>query len=135
MWWAPTFASGRALRNDDANPARRDFRGRRLIVNLMRATHLVALAGFAAAVLAAGPNGWRWGIMLLLSGALMMALDAWSEPAYLRQLQGVAMLLKLLMVAAMILWQDGQQALFWLLIAYSALLSHAPGRIRHWRVI
>lgn len=135
MPWAPTFAFGPALRSDGENLARRDFRGRRLIVNLMRATHLVALAGFAAAVLAAGPDGWRWGIVLLLSGALMMALDAWSEPAYLRQLQGLAMLLKLLLVAAMILWQDGQQALFWLLIAYSALLSHAPGRIRHWRVI
>jgi hypothetical protein len=34
----------------------------------------------------------------------------------------------------MILWQDVQMALFWLLIVYSAFLSHAPGRIRHWRV-
>lgn len=134
MPWAPTFASGRDLRSDVEDSARRDFRGRRLIVNLMRATHLVALAGFAAAVLAAGPDGWRWAIVLLVSGGSMMALDAWSEPGYLRQLQGVAMLLKLVLVVAMILWQDGQQALFWLLIVYSALLSHAPGRIRHWRV-
>lgn len=134
MPWAPTFASGRALRSDGENPARRDFRGRRLIINLMRATHLVALAGFAAAVLAAGPDGWRWAIVLMLSGGSMMALDAWSEPGYLRQLQGLAMLVKLLLVMAMILWHDVQMALFWLLIVYSALLSHAPGRIRHWRV-
>lgn len=134
MPWAPTFASGPALRSDDASRVRRDFPGRRLTVNLLRALHLVALAGFAAAVLAAGPHGWRWAIVLLASGAVMMALDAWSEPGYLRQLQGVAMLLKLVLVALMIVWHDGQQALFWLLIVYSALLSHAPGRIRHWRV-
>jgi hypothetical protein len=54
----------------------------------------VALAGFAAAVLAAA-DGWRWAIVLLVSGGSMMALDAWSEPGYLRQLQGLAMLLKL----------------------------------------
>jgi hypothetical protein len=122
------------LGEGDGSRARRDFPGRRLTVNLLRAVHLVALAGFAAAVLAAGPHGWRWAIVLLASGAVMMALDAWSEPGYLRQLLGVAMLLKLALVAAMIVWHDAQQALFWLLIVYSALLSHAPARIRHWRV-
>ena len=113
---------------------RHDFPGRRLTVNLMRALHLVGFAGFAAAVLAAGPHGWRWAIVLLASGAVMMALDAWSEPVYFRQVQGVAMLVKLLLVAAMIAWQDAQQALFWLLIAYSAMLSHAPGKFRHYRL-
>ena len=131
---ASTFASGRALRNPDDQRVRRDFPGRRLTVNLMRALHLVALAGFAAAVLAAGPHGWRWAIVLLGSGAVMMALDAWSEPGYLRQVQGVAMLVKLLLVTAMIAWQEMQQALFWLLIVYSAMLSHAPGRLRHHRL-
>jgi hypothetical protein len=132
--WAPTFASGPVLRSEEGGRPRRDFRGRRLIVNLMRALHLVALAGFAAAVLAAGPHGWRWAILLLASGAVMMTLDAWSDPGYLRQVQGVAMLVKLALVATMIMWRDGQQALFWLLVFGSALLSHAPGRVRHHRV-
>ena len=46
---APTFASGPALREGDGSRVRRDFPGRWLTVNLMRALHLVALAGFAAA--------------------------------------------------------------------------------------
>ncbi len=63
MPWAPTFASGPALRSEAGGGLRRDFRGRRLVVNLMRALHLVALAGFAAAVLkrsdlAGKTGGW-----------------------------------------------------------------------------
>lgn len=134
MSWAPTFGFGRALRSDAGTPERRDFRGRRLLVNLMRALHLAGVAGFAAAVLAAGPHGLRWAVVLLVSGAVMMALDAWSELAYLRQVQGLAMVLKLLLVVAMIAWADGRQALFWLLVVFSALLSHAPGRLRHYRI-
>lgn len=135
MPWAPTFASGRALRSDQNEARRRDFAGRRLTVNLMRAIHLVGLAGFAAALLAAGPHAAAWGGVLLASGGAMMALDAWAEPGYLRQVQGIGVLLKLAAVALMMVLPDVRVPLFWLVVFGSAMLSHAPGRLRHLRLL
>lgn len=100
----------------------------------MRAVHLVALAGFAAAVLGTGPYGWIWGIVLIVSGIVMMALDAWAEPGYFRQVDGLGVVLKLVLVGVMLAWPAGRMPLFWLIVFGSAMLSHAPGRVRHWRL-
>jgi hypothetical protein len=42
-------------------------------------------------------------------------------------------LLKLALVAAMAAWPGAALPLFWALLVLSAVVSHAPKGLRHWR--
>ena len=134
---APTCASGPALarRSDDEEEGRRDFRGRSLLINILRMIHVGGLAGLSAAILAAGGDAARWGTLMFVSGVGIVALDAWANPMYFRQAKGVGTLGKLGLVALMVAWEPGRVGLFWFVLCFSVLLSHAPGRLRHRRVI
>lgn len=71
----------------------------------------------------------------MLSGLGMFVGDAWANPAHLREVAGVGVLLKLLLVAAMAVQPGWALALFWTTLAISALLSHAPGALRHHKLL
>jgi hypothetical protein len=131
--WAPTFAfePGLSRRERDDEEGRRDFRGRSLLINLLRVIHIAGLAGLSAAVLAGGGNLREWGGLMLVSGIGIIALDAWANPLYFRQAKGVGTLLKVALVVVMMTWEPARLPLFWFLLACSVALSHAPGRIRH----
>jgi hypothetical protein len=115
----------------------RDFRGRRWLVSVLRMLHLAGMVGVGAALLAAAPVPGEdaFAMLLVVSGVAMMALDAWSNPLYLRQAAGIAIAFKL----GLLLWYlfDAAQRpwLFWLILAVSALAAHAPARLRHRRVL
>jgi hypothetical protein len=113
--------------------SRRDFAGRRLVVSLLRAMHLSGVVGIGAFLLGAGGVvGVSAFAFLLVAGGLgIMALDRWSDPAYLRQVNGLAMLVKLLLVAAIVWYLGLGLALFWSVLVLSVLVAHAPARIRH----
>jgi hypothetical protein len=114
----------------------RDFRGRRWLISVLRMLHLVGMVGVGAALLvaAAVPGEDAFAMLLVVSGVAMMALDAWSNPVYLKQVAGIAIAFKL----ALLLWYlfDAAQRpwLFWLILAVSSLAAHAPARLRHRRV-
>ena len=130
---APTFASGHALsrKDRDEEEGRRDFRGRSLLINLLRVVHIMGLAGVSASVLAAGPGLREWAGLMLITGLGIIALDAWANPLYFRQAKGIGTLGKLALVGVMMVWEPARLVLFWFLLAFSVALSHAPGRIRH----
>jgi hypothetical protein len=121
-----------AARGEDAH---RDFPGRIVLINLCRIGHVAGLAGVSAWVLA-GPrlDFHLFAVLLVASGLGIMALDTWSNPLYLRQISGLAMLGKLGLVVLMALSEDLRVPLFWLILIYSVAISHAPGRIRHHRL-
>jgi hypothetical protein len=119
------------LRDDDAH---RDFRGRGLLINVLRIFHIVGLAGISAVVLAGAGGAAHWGATMLISGLGIVALDAWANPCYFRQAKGLGTLLKIGLVLLMVVWEGGRQALFWLVLAFSVALSHAPARLRHRRL-
>ena len=125
---APTSGFAPALRDDDAH---RDVRGRGLLINVLRIFHIAGLAGISAVVLAGADGAAHWGATMLISGLGIVALDAWANPCYFRQAKGLGTLLKIGLVLLMVVWEDGRQALFWFLLAYSVALSHAPGWLRH----
>jgi hypothetical protein len=57
----------------------------------------------------------------------------WSNPGYLRQFVGAALVVKLALVA---LWLAQPSAwLFWAVLALSSLTAHAPARVRHRRLL
>lgn len=119
------------MREPGDGSAHRDFRGRGLLINFFRIFHIVGLAGISAAVLAGGGNVMRWGALMLISGLAIVALDAWANPLYFRQAKGLGTLLKLVLVALLVAWGPGRQPLFWVVLAFSVALSHAPGWLRH----
>ena len=125
----------------------RDFPGRALLISLFRIGHVAGLVGVAAWVLgsqdlaatgaAAMPvyvHGSAFAFLMVGSGLGMLAVDGWANPAHFRQVNGLAVVLKLFLVALMVLWSEARLFLFWSILVYSVAISHAPGRIRHRRL-
>lgn len=112
---------------------RRDFAGRRLVVGLLRALHLSGVVGVGAALLGAVDvvAASAFAFLLVTGGLGIMALDRWSDPAYLRQVNGLAMLAKLLLLAALVWFLGMSLPLFWSVLVFSVLVAHAPANIRH----
>jgi hypothetical protein len=112
---------------------RRDFAGRGLIINLLRALHLVGVVGLGAAVLGAttAPATPWYAALLIASGIGIAALDRWAEAAYFRQLNGQLVFLKLVLLVLAGWWTGIDAILFWVLLIASALMTHAPGWVRH----
>ena len=112
----------------------RDFRGRGLLINVLRIVHIAGLAGISAVVLAGAGGARSWGAVMLISGLGIVVLDAWANPFYFRQAKGLGTLLKMALVLLLVLWEAGRLPLFWFVLAYSVALSHAPGWLRHRRL-
>ncbi len=118
------------------DPAR-DFPGKRWLVNLLRAIHLVGVVGLGVGVLGDIPEA-RWfafGMAALVTGLAILTLDAWSRPSYFRENVGLAMAGKLLLLGVLLAWPAQRAVLFWLILVFSVLFAHAPASLRHgvWR--
>jgi hypothetical protein len=114
----------------------RDVRPGRWFSVVLRGLHLVAVIRFCAAILtmpaaAIAPAG---GLAVLLTGLALWALDLWQHPAHLRQMVGLSMLLKLLLVVAMMHVPPLRLPLMWLIVVWSAMFSHAPSSFRNARL-
>ena len=111
----------------------RDFPGRRWLNLSLRAAHLAGIVLLGAALLGGtSPQAGIW--LTLASGAGMFAGDLRANPAHVREAAGAGVVLKLLLVAAMAVWPASALTLFWAILVLSALLSHAPGSLRHHRL-
>lgn len=131
MLSAPTFVCGLALSKREA---RRDFAGRGLLINLARVVHLLGLAFLAASLLGSAGELQRAAALMLGSGLLIIALDVWANPAWLREVVGVATVFKLALVALLFAGDVARLPLFWIVLTFSVLLSHGPGKLRHRRL-
>ncbi len=92
---------------------------------------------------AARPAAWRrWlGIVLRTAhlaavtvlGAALLAIECADGRIRLLELAGTVALAKLVLAAWMVIVPAHAAALFWILLVASALSSHAPRALRHWR--
>lgn len=114
------------------NP-QRDFPGKRLVISLLRAAHLVGVAGVSAGVLAGWPVSlWQaYAATLLTSGLGILLLDWWSNPRHLTQVNGLFVLVKLALMGGFVLQPGQREWIFWLILVCSALIAHAPASLRH----
>lgn len=111
---------------------RRDFRGRRWLSVVLRGVHLVTVIWLGAALMGvAGLSGHKLGMAVFATGAVLYGLDLWHKPEHLKELAGASMILKLLLVATMVVLPGVAQPLFWLIVVWSAVFSHAPGSFRN----
>jgi hypothetical protein len=114
------------------NP-QRDFSGKRLVISLLRAAHLVGVAGVGAGVLASWPfPQWQaYAFTLLVSGLGILLLDWWSNPRHLAQVNGLFVLAKLALMGWFVSQPGQLEWVFWLILVCSALVAHAPASLRH----
>lgn len=98
---------------------------------ILRGLHLVAVILLGAGLLGAPLHAGQAAIGVAASGFAMLALDIWRKPQHLREAAGLAVLVKLVLVAWMALDAAARPVLFWVIVAGSAISAHAPARFRH----
>jgi hypothetical protein len=74
-------------------------------------------------------------VLMLLTGLALYGIDLWRHPDLWRELAGVFLLLKLIVLCAMLLVPDVAGLLFWLVLIASSVVSHAPRVFRHKRML
>ncbi len=97
----------------------------------LRGLHLVAVILLGAALLGAPVALGAATAGVAVTGLAMLALDTWSRPAHLREVAGIAVLLKLGLVGWMAADPAARPVLFWVVVAGSAVFAHAPAKFRH----
>jgi hypothetical protein len=108
----------------------RDFPGKRWLNVVLRTAHIGGIVLLGAGLLGAGEMA-AGGLLTLLSGLGMFAIDLWANPAHLRETAGFGVLAKLALVGLILLMPGFAPVLFWAILVISTLLSHAPGGLRH----
>ncbi|MBP9218143.1 MAG: hypothetical protein KBF29_04810 [Sterolibacterium sp.] len=119
------------------HPLRRNFPGRLLLLSSLRVAHLVGVVGSGAVLLGAQPlaEAEVYALVLVGSGMGMVLLDCIVNPDYLRQVSGLGIMLKLLLLSVSILLAGLVVPVFWAVLVGSVLLSHAPRWLRHRQVL
>jgi len=100
----------------------------------LRTLHILAIAGVGGGILFGLDkeiwiNYW-W--LAMASGILMMLMDIISNPVWLVQVRGVVIELKLILLALMGVYPDWDKVLLVVIIIISAIISHAPGKLRYY---
>lgn len=113
----------------------RDFPGRATLIGLLRIGHVAGVVGVGAAVLRGEAPTGAFPILLAACGLGIATLDRWSNRAYLKQVSGLAVLLKIALVLALAAFAAFGAVAFWSLLVFSVAIAHAPGRVRHRKVV
>ena len=103
----------------------------------LRSVHLVGVAGLGAGYLYTGDDAtWRVYLYItLFSGVLLTALEIWSNPAWLAQVRGQAIMLKLLLLGLTVDFPDWRATLLIMVVLISGITAHAPAALRHYSLI
>jgi hypothetical protein len=116
-------------------PDRRDFPGRRWLTIGLRSLHLAGVVLAGAALFGDGGYAVAGAALMLITGLALFGIELWHNPDHRRQLAGVFIPVKLLLVLGMLLVPNLAGLLFWLLLVSSTVVSHAPRLFRHRRVL
>ena len=102
----------------------------------LRTLHLLSVAGVGGGILFGLEkdlwlNYW-W--LAIASGVLMMLIDIISNPVWLVQIRGLVIFLKLGLLVFLGNSMAWDHFLLILIIVISAIISHAPGKLRYYSV-
>jgi hypothetical protein len=100
----------------------------------LRTLHLLAVAGVGGGILfALDKDLWiNYWWLALVSGVLMMLMDITSNPVWIVQVRGVVILFKLILLALLGRYPGWDSFLLAVIIIISAVISHAPGKLRYY---
>ncbi|MGA9574804.1 MAG: hypothetical protein WBS20_12745, partial [Lysobacterales bacterium] len=98
----------------------------------LRTLHLLAVAGVGGGIWFGlerdlWVNYW-W--LALVSGGLLMLIDIVSNPVWVVQVRGLAIFLKLILLVLLGSYASLDGLLLTFIIVISAVISHAPGKLR-----
>ena len=100
----------------------------------LRTLHLLASAGVGGGIL----FGLEYQLWLhywwlaLASGALMILIDVLANPVWIVQVRGLVILIKLVLLALLGNNPAWDSVLLVIIIIISAVISHAPGKLRYY---
>jgi hypothetical protein len=121
---------------DDQYASQRDFPAQRWLNIGLRSTHLVGVAGigggFLLGVEASLWEAYWW--LTLISGASLSLLYLWTTPLWLFQLKGITVIVKVVLLSIGMALPESRAPVFMLVIVISAVMAHAPGRVRGYRI-
>ncbi len=106
---------------------------RRWIGIVLRTAHLAGVTWLGAALLGAPLSTAAAATFTALSGAALLTVERFDGRILLGDLSGWVSLAKLAVVAWMAIDPARAPAVFWVVLVVSALSSHAPRGLRHWR--
>ncbi|HEY6897399.1 MAG TPA: hypothetical protein VI279_09050 [Rhodocyclaceae bacterium] len=97
----------------------------------LRGGHMMAVIALGGACLGAPLPLESLAYATLGSGLALLLLELWADQVSLREAAGAATLLKLGLVGLMPLLPAWRLPLFWLIVGWSVIFSHAPKTWRH----
>jgi hypothetical protein len=97
----------------------------------VRSLHLIFVILLGAALLRAPLDSRVPPIGLLVSGAAMLLLDLRIKPHLLREVSGAALMIKFAALSWMVADDHVRQPMFWGILVWSSVFSHAPAKFRH----
>ena len=102
----------------------------------LRTLHLLAVAGVGGGILfGLDKDLWlSYWWLALTTGAVMMLIDMISNPVWLLQVRGLTVLLKLILIGLLGRYPGYDSILLVFVIVISAVISHAPGKLRYYSV-
>jgi len=102
---------------------------------VLRGLHLVAIIGIGAALMGAPLSLHQQAMGALITGIALFAIDLWNKPQVLKEWAGAALIIKLGVIGLMAFSSELRVPLFWGVVIWSAIFSHAPASFRHapWR--
>ena len=110
----------------------RVFCGQRWVNIGLRCTHLVGVAGIGGGFLY-GLDADSWSVywqITVFSGVVLSLIYIWSSGAWLLEMKGLAVFLKLVLLTVGCMIPELRPAAFILVIVLSGLIAHAPARVR-----
>jgi hypothetical protein len=115
----------------------RDFSGRRAWKIVLRAFHVlfsgVVLGGYVLAPSSDQPQGWF--AAALVSGIVLLAVDLHESAAFLLQVRGLVILIKVGLLAALPVLGSAAAWVLCGITLVSAVSSHAPSKFRYFLLV
>ncbi|MBI3074348.1 MAG: hypothetical protein HYY84_19735 [Deltaproteobacteria bacterium] len=111
----------------------RMFPGRRIIRSLLRAAHVAASAVLLGGHFVDGPLErlvpFLW--VALATGALLIVTELLSTFAWLFEVRGLFILLKIALLSLILILWESRAAILLIILLLSVVVAHASGSIRH----
>ncbi len=115
----------------------RNFAGQRWVRITLRTAHLIAMAFLVGGVAQGSPIEellWAlWGTFV--SGLLFIALEVFNTGLWLFQIKGIAVLLKVLLMAVAVATPQSAMPLLVTAIVIGGISSHMPGKYRNYSIL
>ena len=107
--------------------------GRRWLSVILRSLHLVAVTLLGAAIHGAPFNiaTSMLALATLTSGGIMFVMDLTGRRDHWREAAGLGVIIKLGLIALLAVAPQFDKIIFWSVLVWSAMFSHAPASLRH----